>query len=200
MEHISSHESKDTPKAPRLPIDELKKLILARFNTKEYMATTMSPHEVWNAIIASEILDLRVNYPYLAYRGSELGNNINFGLGGSQDISVPDAIHFDDAFLMAFMLMKDSYAKSGIEPPTDSEHSFWFKDPSIDTIGAIFDGIGQQQLAILDRYPDFAEALIVFSRLDLHAYQSDLTEPLAVLAAAEVYDAFNQMEGVRPNQ
>lgn len=193
-EHIPSHES-DTPElVPKVRFEDLEPFVAAYCGYTDPTADITKMKQLLGESLGHLLQDMRTTHPSLVARGSEIAGRINQGICEDDGELTPDVKNFMNCYIVAYGLMQNAYSLSGRALPPDVEQHPWFQEPQMKTVGNIFDGLNMAQLQITDEYPALVAALRQFVALTWSKHNTAFSDGLTAVAAAEMFDAFKQME------
>jgi hypothetical protein len=193
-EHLPSHESPEREVVPKLPYGDLRQLVAAYCGYTDPDATVIEMKHTLGESLNHLLQTMKSIHPSVVSRGSKLAGRINQGIASSNEPLCPDIKNFMNCYIIAYGLMSESYRLTGRQMPADTHQQPWFEQPQMITVDNIFDGLNMAQLQITEHYPDFVAAIREYVNLTWSDHNTAFSTGLTAVAAAEIYDAFEQME------
>lgn len=129
--------------------------------------------------------------------GSDVVGNLNIGFGGTDENLTNEKMAFDNAFIIAYALVRAGYEEAGKEIPgaqRPPEWYMWMRDEPEQSIPDMFQALNERQHKLLEEYPDYYEALQRWAMHRVPGFGSGYTVGAVGIAAAEMYYAFEKTE------
>lgn len=187
------------PEIPRLTDEEFIVHILSRLEGAYGTDNADFSRIMLGEYLHNTLVLLRSNHPSLFERFSYLVGEVNTGLGGDTACMAVDAKNFSNFLIVGYDLMCLSYATHNKEIPPDYPQQPWHKGDNITTMEDLFHEMNLSQLRIVNTHPALAHALHAFMNITESTAESPYAQGMATAAAAEVYDAFVQLEATHLN-
>lgn len=140
---------------------------------------------------------LKSEHPSILQWGSDVGANINIGLGGDDEHQTNEKMAFDNAFIIAYGLIRAGYEEAGREIPgayKPPEWYMWIRDEPEQSIGDMFTSLNERQYAVVAEYPRLVEAMQTWAAERIPAHGTGHTVGAVAIAAAEMFYAFERTE------
>jgi hypothetical protein len=145
------------------------------------------------------LADMKQDHPVIHKWGSDIGSNINRGLGGNDNSPRLEKYTFDNSFIVAYGLMKVGYREAGMDMPgvqQPPEWYMWIRDEETQSIDEMFIALNDRQHRVGAEYPDLLEATQAWASERIPYYGFGYTVGAVATAAAEMYFAFNKAEEI----
>lgn len=190
-----SHDHQPQPREiPKLTADELIAHIRPHCEARyEPEINRMTLGAYLDELLAT----MNTEHPSLPGRFSQLIHRINEGLGGSTTAMTPDVKNLSNCLIVGYGMVRTAYDAHKIPIPPDITQQPWFEHEHINTVADLFEEVNVSQIRIVEAYPDLAYALQAYIDLSQSHANSTYAYGMATTAAAELYDAFTQMEATR---
>lgn len=191
-EHTPSHESHSPRDVPRLDQETLVDYVKLFYGEPHFEPEI-------NRMILGERLDellddMRTCYPSVVNRAERMLAKIEQGINNPGKPLSPDAKNFSNCYIIAYGMMREAYTQNSISMPGDSTQRPWFDDPMIVTVEDTFSEINHCMQNIVGTYQALPEALNTYLDITHSHERSPYARGMATFAAAEMYDAFVQLE------